>query len=77
MSGGFLALQQKKTKEKRKFIDLEDAFKEADTNHDGKLSFEEWCAVLTKTGHENPRYVNKVEIRLTFFPKAIKLFLYL
>ena len=46
MSGGFLALQQKKSREKRKLIDLEDAFKEADTNKDGKLSVEEGSEVL-------------------------------
>jgi Ca2+-binding EF-hand superfamily protein len=55
MSGGFLALQQKKSKEKRKMVDLEDAFKEADKNKDGKLNMEEWCEVLAKTGHDNPR----------------------
>ena len=55
MSGGFLALQQKKSKEKRKLVELEDAFKEADKNRDGKLSMEEWCAVLGKTGHDNAR----------------------
>ena len=57
MSGGFLALQQKKSKERRKMVDLEDAFKDADKNKDGKLSLEEWCDVLAKTGHENPRSV--------------------
>ncbi|TRY68322.1 hypothetical protein TCAL_08079 [Tigriopus californicus] len=55
MSGGFLALQQKKSREKRKLVDLEDAFKEADKNKDGKLSLDEWCDVLAKTGHENAR----------------------
>ncbi len=55
MSGGFLALQQKKSKEKRRLIDLEEAFKEADTNKDGKLTLNEWCHVLAKVGHDNPR----------------------
>ena len=55
MSGGFLALQQKKAKDKRKMVDLEDAFKEADKNKDGKLSLDEWCEVLAKTGHSDPR----------------------
>ena len=55
MSGGFLAVQQKRSRERRKLIDLEDAFKEADTNKDGKLSLDEWIEVLAKIGHENPR----------------------
>ncbi len=55
MSGGFLALQQKKSRERRKVVELEDAFKEADKNKDGKLSIDEWVEVLAKTGHENPR----------------------
>jgi Ca2+-binding EF-hand superfamily protein len=55
MSGGFLALQQKKSRERRKLVDLEDAFREADKNKDGRLSVQEWCTVLAATGHENPR----------------------
>lgn len=62
MSGGFLALQQKKSKERRKLVDLEDAFKEADKNKDGKLTVDEWCEVLAKTGSENPRYVHNTVI---------------
>ena len=56
MSGGFLALQAKKSKEKRKIVDLEDAFKVADTDKDGKLTLDEWYDVLTKTGHNVSRY---------------------
>jgi Ca2+-binding EF-hand superfamily protein len=56
-SGGFLALQAKKTKEKKKTADLEDAFRAADTDKDGKLSLDEWCDVLMKTGHGSSRYV--------------------
>ena len=55
MSGGFLGVQMKKSRERKKFGDLEAAFKEADKNKDGKLSAEEWVEVLAKTGHDNPR----------------------
>jgi Ca2+-binding EF-hand superfamily protein len=55
MSGGFLALQAKKSRERKKLVDLEDAFKDADTNKDGKLSVDEWADVLAKAGHDNPR----------------------
>jgi len=55
MSGGFLALQARKSRERRRLVDLEDAFKEADTNKDGKLSMEEWTDVLARIGHDNPR----------------------
>ena len=57
MSGGFLALQAKKSKEKKKTVDLEDAFRAADTDKDGKLSLDEWCEVLSKTGHSISRCV--------------------
>ena len=50
-----MALQQKKSKERRKMVDLEEAFKEADTNKDGKLSLDEWVEVLAKAGHSDPR----------------------
>jgi hypothetical protein len=56
MSGGFLALQAKKSKERRQTLDLEDAFKSADTDKDGKLSLEEWVDVLQKTGQNISRY---------------------
>ena len=56
MSGGFLALQAKKSKEKKKSVDLEDAFRVADTDKDGKLSLDEWVDVLQKTGHTASRY---------------------
>ena len=65
MSGGFLALQQKKSKERKKLTDLEDAFKEADKNKDGKLSLEEWCDVLAKAGHDNPRSGKKIMYKRT------------
>ena len=55
MSGGFLALQAKKSKEKKKSVDLEDAFRVADTDKDGKLSLDEWVDVLQKTGHSTSR----------------------
>lgn len=55
MSGGFLALQAKKSKEKKQTIDLEDAFKNADTDKDGKLTLEEWVDVLQRTGHNISR----------------------
>ena len=57
MSGGFLAVQAKRTKERNKKVNLEDAFKEADTNNDGALTLEEWTEVLSKTGQDNPRLV--------------------
>ena len=56
MSGGFLALQAKKSKEKKKTADLEDAFRAADTDKDGKLNLDEWHDVLAKTGHNLSRY---------------------
>lgn len=55
MSGGFLALQAKKSKEKKKTGDLEDAFRAADTDKDGKLTLEEWVDVLHRTGHSVTR----------------------
>jgi len=55
MSGGFLAVQAKRTKERNKKVNLEDAFKEADTNNDGALTIDEWTEVLSKTGQDNPR----------------------
>ena len=55
MSGGFLALQAKKSKEKKKTGDLEDAFRAADTDKDGKLNLDEWVDVLMKTGHSVSR----------------------
>lgn len=55
MSGGFLALQAKKSKEKKRTVDLEDAFRVADTDKDGKLSLDEWVDVLQKTGHSTSR----------------------
>ena len=57
MSGGFLAVQAKRTKERNKKVNLEDAFKEADTNNDGALTIDEWTEVLSKTGQDNPRLV--------------------
>ena len=57
MSGGFLALQAKKSKEKKKTGDLEDAFRAADTDKDGKLNLDEWVDVLMKTGHSVSRYI--------------------
>ena len=55
MSGGFLALQAKKSKEKKKVGDLEDAFRAADTDKDGKLTLDEWVDVLHRTGHSVTR----------------------
>jgi hypothetical protein len=57
MSGGFLAVQARRSKEKKKSMDLEDAFKAADVNKDGKLSVDEWLDVLTKAGQGSTRYV--------------------
>lgn len=57
MSGGFLALQAKKSKEKKKTADLEDAFRSADTDKDGRLTINEWVEVLKSTGHNITRYV--------------------
>ncbi|CAB4061888.1 CALM [Lepeophtheirus salmonis] len=55
MSGGFLALQQKKSKERKKIADLEDAFRLADTNKDGKISVDSWLEILKATGHQITR----------------------
>ena len=55
MSGGFLALQGKKSKDKKVTLNLEDAFKDADTDKDGKLSLDEWVDVLIRTGHNTSR----------------------
>jgi len=55
MSGGFLALQGKKSKDKKTTGNLEDAFKDADTDKDGKLSLDEWVDVLIRTGHNTSR----------------------
>ena len=55
MSGGFLALQAKKSREKKRVCDLEDAFRVADTDKDGKLSLDEWLDVLLRTGHSATR----------------------
>ena len=56
MSGGFLALQAKKSKERKRVNELEDAFKMADTDRDGRLSLEEWVEVLRSTGSSATRY---------------------
>ena len=64
MSGGFLALQAKKSKEKKKTVDLEDAFRAADTDKDGKLNLDEWVEVLSKTGHSVSRYVTNSVLNL-------------
>ena len=55
MSGGYLALQAKRAKEKKKGENLEDAFKQADTDKDGKLSPEEWVEALKSSGHNVSR----------------------
>ena len=52
MSGGFLALQAKKRKEAKKQDDLERSFYEADENKSGKLSLDQWTALLQRTGHD-------------------------
>ena len=52
LSGGFLALQAKKKKEAKKQDDLERSFYEADENKSGKLSLDEWTALLQRTGHD-------------------------
>ena len=49
-------MQAKKSKEKKKTGDLEDAFRAADTDKDGKLNLDEWVDVLMKTGHSVNRY---------------------
>ena len=67
MSGGFLAVQAKRTKERNKKVNLEDAFKEADTNNDGALTLEEWTEVLSKTGQDNPRLVLLVRVSCNSF----------
>ena len=36
MSGGFLALQQKRTRERKKLVELEDAFKVKGSSFEGK-----------------------------------------
>ena len=51
-----LADQARKSKEKKEKVDLEDAFKSADTDKDGKLTLEEWSNVLSRTGHNISRY---------------------
>ena len=58
MSGGFLALQARKAKEKKKVAELEDAFKAADTDGDGKLSLHEWMEALKQSGHNVSRLVD-------------------
>ena len=58
MSGGFLALQARKAKEKKKVAELEDAFKAADTDGDGKLSLHEWMEALKQSGHNVSRLDN-------------------
>ena len=56
MSGGYLALQAKRAKEKKKVADLEDAFRAADTDRDGKLTVDEWMEALKNSGHNVSRY---------------------
>ena len=73
MSGGFLALQAKKSKEKKKTVDLEDAFRAADTDKDGKLNLDEWVEVLSKTGHSVSRYVFCSVLNLNIYTMLQKL----
>ena len=73
MSGGFLALQAKKSKEKKKTVDLEDAFRAADTDKDGKLNLDEWVEVLSKTGHSVSRYVSYIVLNLNIYTMLQKL----
>ena len=73
MSGGFLALQAKKSKEKKKTVDLEDAFRAADTDKDGKLNLDEWVEVLSKTGHSVSRYVSYIVLNLHYAPETFKI----
>jgi len=65
MSGGYLALQAKRAKEKKKVADLEDAFKLADTDKDGKLSLDEWMEALKSSGHN----VSRTEVEDIFKEK--------
>ena len=51
-SGGFLALQAKKKKEAKRQEDLERTFYQANENKSGKLSLEEWTALLQRSGHD-------------------------
>jgi len=48
-------LQAKKAREKKRMVELEDAFKEVDTKKEGLLSQDDWVHVLSKCGHDNPR----------------------
>ena len=47
--------KDKKSKDKKTTGNLEDAFKDADTDKDGKLSLDEWVDVLIRTGHNTSR----------------------
>ena len=51
------SFQARKSKEKKQTLDLEDAFKSADTDKDGKLTLDEWANVLSRTGHNITRSV--------------------
>lgn len=55
MSGGFLALQSKRTKEKAKIVDLENAFRAADKDKSGRISLDEWMEVLRSSGQDVTR----------------------
>jgi len=55
MSGGFLALQAKKSKERLKVVELENAFRAADKDKSGRISLEEWMEVLRASGQDVTR----------------------
>lgn len=55
MSGGFLALQAKKSKERTKKVDLEDAFRAADKDQSGRITLDEWIEVLKASGQDVSR----------------------
>jgi len=55
MSGGFLAVQAKRSKERTKVVELENAFRAADKDKSGRISLEEWIEVLRASGQDVSR----------------------
>ena len=56
MSGGMVALLNKKREKEGRLRELRESFKKADKDGDGELSLEEWIDVMKENGVDMTRY---------------------